>query len=99
MRRKKKTKLCERSRSAQLITIGEDRWKVLVVFTGNGSLCCHALVERNYSKLSLLRFSVTVRLVRRREAEMLLWSGISQEAWWSRLNEKEELRKVSSAKE
>ena len=34
VRQKRKTKLCERIRSAQYITIHEDRWKVLVVFTG-----------------------------------------------------------------
>ena len=35
----------------------------------------------------------------RSQAEMFLWSWISVEAWSFGLNENEELRKVSSAKE
>ena len=44
-------------------------------------------------------YVITVRSLERREAEMFLWSWISVEAWSFGLNENEELRKVSTAKE
>ena len=43
----KQLMLCERSRNVQIITIHEDRWKVLVLFARNGGLFCLALAEKN----------------------------------------------------
>ena len=60
---------------------------------------CFVLLWLNETRLSLPHFSVTVRSLERSEAEMFLWSWISVEAWSFGLNENEELRKVSSAKE
>ena len=57
------------------------------------------LLWLNETRLSLPHFSITVRSLERREAEMFLWSWISVEAWSFGLNENEELTKVSSAKE
>ena len=48
----------------------------------------------NETRLSLPHFSITVKSLERREAEIFLWSGISPEAWLCVLNENEELRKV-----
>ena len=72
---------------------------------GKFSLClremtaCFVLLWLNETGLSLPHFSITVRSMERREAEMVLWNWISVEAWSCGLNENEELRKVSSAKE
>ena len=60
---------------------------------------CFVLLWLNETRLSLPHFSITVRSWERSEAEMFLWSLISVEAWSFGLNENEELRKVSSAKE
>ena len=61
---------------------------------------CFALLWLNETRLSLHHFcQISVRSLERSEAEMLLWSGISVEAWSFGLNENEELRKVPSAKE
>ena len=60
---------------------------------------CFALLWLNESRLSLPHFTIAVRSLERREAELFLWSWISVEAWSFGLNENEELRKVSSAKE
>ena len=60
---------------------------------------CFVLLCLNETRLSLSHFSITVRSLERSEADMLLWSWISVEAWSFVLNENEELRKVSSAKE
>ena len=60
---------------------------------------CFVLLWLNETRLSLPHFSITVRSLERSEAEMFLWSWISVEAWSLGLNENEELRKVSSAKE
>ena len=60
---------------------------------------CFVLLWLNETRLSSPHFSITVRSWERSEAEMFLWSLISVEAWSSGLNENEELRKVSSAKE
>ena len=57
------------------------------------------LLWLNETRLSLPHFSITVRSLERREAEMFLWSWISVEAWSFGLNKNEELTKVSSAKE
>ena len=59
---------------------------------------CFVLLWLNETRLSLPHFSITVRSLERSEAEMLLWSGISLEAWSFGLNENEELRKISLAK-
>ena len=72
---------------------------------GKSCLClremtvCVVLLCLNQTRLSLPHFSITVGSLERREAEMFLWSGISQEAWSYWLNEKVELRKLSSVKE
>ena len=60
---------------------------------------CSVLLWLNETRLSLPHFSITVRSLERSEAEIFLWSWISVEAWSFGLNEKEELRKVSSAME
>ena len=60
---------------------------------------CFVLLWLNETRLSLPHFSITVRSLERSEAEMFLWSWISVEEWSFGLNENEELRKVSSAKE
>ena len=60
---------------------------------------CFVLLWLNETRLSLPHFSITVRSLERSEAEMFLWSWISVEGWSFGLNENEELRKVSSAKE
>ena len=62
-------------------------------------IACFVLLWLNETRLSLLHFSITVRSLERREAEVLLWSWILVEAWSFGLNENEELRKVSSGKE
>ena len=60
---------------------------------------CFVLLWLKKFRLSLPHFSITVKSLDRREAEIFLWSGISVQAWPFGSNEKEELRKVSSAKE
>ena len=60
---------------------------------------CFVLLWLNETRLSSPHLSMTVRSLGRREAEVFLWSWISVEAWSFGLNENEELRKVSSAKE
>ena len=60
---------------------------------------CFVLLWLNETRLSLPHFSITVRSLERSEAEMFLWSWISVEVWSFGLNENEEVRKVSSAKE
>ena len=60
---------------------------------------CAVLLWLNEIRLSLPKFSTTVKSLERREAEIFLWTGISQAAWSCGLNENGELRKVSSAKE
>ena len=60
---------------------------------------CFVLLWLNETRLSLPHFSITVRSLERNEAEMLLCSWISVEAWSFGLNENEELMRVSSAKE
>ena len=60
---------------------------------------CFVLLWLNETRLSSPHFSVTVRSLERSKAEMFLWSGTSLEAWSFELNENEEVRKVSSAKE
>ena len=60
---------------------------------------CFVLLWWNEARLSLPHFSITARSLERREAEVFLWSWISVEAWSFGLNENEDLRKVSSAKE
>ena len=57
------------------------------------------LLWLNETRLSLPHFSITVRSLKSKETEIFLWSWISLEAWPFGWNEKEELRKVSSAKE
>ena len=57
------------------------------------------LLWLNETRLSLPHFSILAKLMERREAEMFLWSRISLGAWSLGLNENEELRKVSSAKD
>ena len=58
---------------------------------------CFVLLWLNETRLSLPYFSITVRSLERREAEVFLWSWILVEAWSFGLNENKELRKVSSA--
>ena len=60
---------------------------------------CFVLLWLNETRLSLPQFSITVRSLDRREAEVFLWHLILLEAWSFGLNKNEELRKVSSAKE
>ena len=60
---------------------------------------CVVLLWLNETRLSSPCFPITDRSLDRREAEVFLWSEVSQEAWSCGLTEKEELRKVSSAKE
>ena len=57
------------------------------------------LLLLNETRLSLPHFSITVRSLEGREAEVFLWSWISVEVWSFGLNENEDLRKVSRAKE
>ena len=59
---------------------------------------CFALLWLNETRISLPPFSITITALERSEAEMFLWSWISVEVKSFRLNENEELRKVSSAK-
>lgn len=60
---------------------------------------CVALLWLSESRLSFPHFSIIVKLLERKEAEVFLWSGISLETWSFGLNEKDELRNVSSAKD
>ena len=60
---------------------------------------CFILLWLKETRLHLPHFSIMVKSLERRESEMFLWSRISLEAWSFGLNENEELRKVSSAKE
>ena len=84
----------EVSSSSPFIRTGGKFWLSLVEITA-----CFVLLWLNKTRLSLPHFSITVRSLERSEAEMFLWSGISLETWSFGLNENEELRKVSSAKE
>ena len=60
---------------------------------------CFVLLWLNETGLSLSHFSIIVKSLGRRKAEMFLHSMISLEAWSFGLNENQELGKVSSAKE
>ena len=60
---------------------------------------CFVLFWLNETRASLPHFSIIAKSLERREAEMFLWSRISLEAWSFGLNENEELRKASSAKD
>ena len=73
---------------------GEKYWLLLRELTA-----CFVLLWLNATRLSLPHFSKTVRSLERREVEMFLWSGMSLKAWLFGLDENEELRKASSAKE
>ena len=42
---------------------------------------CFVLLWLNETRLSLPHFSITVRSLEGREAEVFLWNGISVEAW------------------
>ena len=81
------------SSSSPFIKTGGKFWFCLREMT-----VCFVLLWLNETRLSLPHFSITVRSLERREAEVFLWSWISVEAWSFGLNENEELRKVSSAK-
>ena len=84
----------ELSSSSPFIRTGGKFWLCLRKMTA-----CFVLLWLHETRLSLLHFSITVRSLERREAEVFLWGWISVEAWSFELNENEELRKVSSAKE
>ena len=84
----------ELSSSLPIIRTGGMFWLCLLEMT-----VCLFLLWLNTTRLSLPNFSITVRSLERREAEMFLWSWISVETWSFGLNENEQLRKVSSAKE
>ena len=72
-----------------------DRWKVLVMF--REMTACFVFLWLNETRLSLPHFSITVRSLERREAEVFLWSWISVEAWSFALNEnKTEIKCVTS---
>ena len=84
----------EVSSSSLFVRIGgESGWRLREM------TACVVLLWLNETRLSLPHFSVAVKSSKRSEAEIFLWRGISPEAWLSELNENEELRKVSSAKE
>ena len=87
-------KEAEVSSSSPFIRTGGKLWLYLREMTA-----CFVLLWLNETRLSLLHFSITVRSLERREAEVFLWSWISVEAWSFGLNENEELWKVSSAME
>ena len=84
----------EMSSSLPFMRTGGKFWLCLREMT-----VCLVLLWLNETRLSSPHFSVTVKSLERREAEMFLWSWISVEAWSFGLNEIVELRKVSSAKE
>ena len=87
-------KEAEASNSLPFMRTGGKCWPFLREMTA-----CFVLLWLNEIRSSLPHFSIPVRSLERREAEMFLWSLISVEAWPFGLNEDEELRKVSSAKE
>ena len=87
-------KKVEVSSSSPFTRTGGKFWSCLREIT-----VCFVLLWLNETRLSLPHFSITVRSLERSEAEIFLWSWISVEAWSFGLNENEELRKVSSAKE
>ena len=84
----------EVSSLSQFVRIDGKFWFCLREMTA-----CVVLLLLKEIRWSRPHFSRMVRSLERKEAEMLLWNGISKEAWSFGLNENEELRKVSSAKE
>ena len=83
----------EVSSSSPFIRTGGKFWLCLREMTA-----CFALFWLNETRLPLPHFSITVRSLERRDAEVVLWSGTSLEAWSFGLNENEVLKNVSSAK-
>ena len=74
----------EVSSSSPFIRTGGKFWLCLREMTA-----CFVLLWLNENRLSLPHFSITVRSLERREAEVFLWSWISVEAWSFGLNENE----------
>ena len=66
----------EVSSSSPFIRTGGKFWLCLHEMTS-----CFVLLWLNKTRLSLPHFSITVRLLERREAEVFLWSWISVKAW------------------
>ena len=81
-------KVVEVTSSSPLIRTGGKFWLSFREMT-----VCFFLLWLNETRLSLPHFSITVKSLERREAEMFLWSWISVEAWSFRPNENEELRR------
>ena len=60
---------------------------------------CVVLLWLNETRLPSVYFSITVKSLARRKAEVRLWNEVSPLAWSYRLSKKEKLRQVLSAKE
>ena len=76
----------EVSSSSPFMRTGRNFWLCLREMTA-----CVFLLWLNETRLSSSHVSIRVKSLVRREAEMILWSGISVEAWSYGLNEKKNL--------